>query len=411
MKTPGIQSITLLGSSSGRNAGDAALVAAIMDNVDRALGRRIRYEIPTPRPAYIRDYYPNDVVPVGMMPWQASIKMLGWPTLRSILRTDLTLIFDAILFDRALFNPLFNFLSTLYLLLPIARRRGQRMACYDAGIGPIHTPAGRHMLRRVLGCMDFITVRDEEALALLRDNGITHPRVRLAADAALNAPVPDAARLDAMFRQAGLTPGEPVLGINVNRYLDTWASPGRRSMGPEAFLQTFAGAINKVAGTLRVPVVFVTTQHHDVPITRELMRRLAPGIRTALITNRDHDHAEIKGVLGRVDLLCGMRLHSLILASAGLAPVVGIAYQPKVSYYFNSLGLGDGVLSFDDFTEEKLADHILRGWNERARIRATLEQRIPSLARLAARSADLVAALDRGEDLDAALQMWPGRGV
>jgi polysaccharide pyruvyl transferase WcaK-like protein len=263
MNAPGIQSITLLGSSSGRNAGDAALVAAIMDNVDRALGRRIRYEIPTPCPAYIRDHYPNNARPIGMMPWQASIKMLGLPTLRSILRTDLTLIFDAILFDRSLFNPLFNFLSTLYLLLPFARRFGKRMACYDVGVGPIHTPAGRRMLRRVLGCMDFITVRDEEALALLRENGIEHPRARLAADAALNAPVPDDARLDDIFRRAGLTPGQPVLGININRYLDTWASPGRRSMGPEAFLQTFASALNKVAGTLRVPVVFVTTQHHD----------------------------------------------------------------------------------------------------------------------------------------------------
>jgi polysaccharide pyruvyl transferase WcaK-like protein len=122
-----------------------------------------------------------------------------------------------------------------------------------------------------------------------------------------------------------------------------------------------------------------------------------------MIANRDHDHAKIKGVLGRLDLLCGMRLHSLILASSGLAPIVGIAYQPKVSYYFNTLGLGDYVLSFDDFTEEKLAAHILRGWNERARIRAALEQRIPPLARLAARSADLIAAMDRGEDLDAAI--------
>ncbi|MBP7829859.1 MAG: polysaccharide pyruvyl transferase family protein [Kiritimatiellae bacterium] len=404
----GIQSITLLGSSSGRNAGDAALVAAIMDSVDRALGRRIRYEIPTPRAAYIRDHYPNDARPVGMMPWQLSVKMLGLPTLRSILRTDLTLIFDAILFDRSLFNPLFNFLSTLYLLLPLARRFGKRMACYDVGVGPIHTRAGRHMLRRVLGCMDFVTVRDEAGLALLRENGIEHPRARLAADAALNAPAADAAAVDAIFRRAGLAPGEPALGININRYLDTWAAPGRRSMGAEAFLNVFAGALTRVWNELKTPLVFVTTQHHDVEITRDLMDRLPPGVKTALIANRDYDHAETKGALGRLDLLCGMRLHSLILATAGLTPAVGIAYQPKVKYYFDTLGLGDRVLSFDDFTEEKLAGHILRGWNDRAKIRAALEQRIPPLGRLAARPADLVAAMDRGEDLDRVLQnTWP----
>lgn len=406
MNNPPLHSITLLGSASGRNAGDAALMAAIMNDVDRALGRRVRYEIPTPCPAYVRRHYPNDVRPVGMWPWQISLKMLGWPTLRSILRTDLTLIFDAILFDRALFNPLFNFLSTLYLLLPIARRRGKRMACYDVGIGPIHTRAGRRMLRRVLGCMDFITVRDEEALALLRENGIVHPRVRLAADAALNAPASDGARVDAICQKAGLSPGEPALGININRYLDTWASPGRRSMGPEAFLKTFAGALSRVWTALRVPLVFVTTQHHDVPLTQALMGRLTPGIKTALVTNRDYDHADITGVLGRLNLLCGMRLHSLILASAGLTPIVGIAYQPKVTYYFNTLGMGDRVLSFHDFTQEKLAAHILHGWEDRARLRATLATRLPSLARQAAQSAELVAALDQGKDLDEALKSW-----
>ena len=64
-----LQTITLLGSSSGRNAGDAALIAAIMDGVDRACGRRLTYDIPTIRPSYIRGHYPNRTRPVGMMPW------------------------------------------------------------------------------------------------------------------------------------------------------------------------------------------------------------------------------------------------------------------------------------------------------------------------------------------------------
>ena len=50
-----------------------------MDSVDETLGRRIRYEIPTICPGYIRDQYDNDTVPIGMMPWHASVKMLGHP--------------------------------------------------------------------------------------------------------------------------------------------------------------------------------------------------------------------------------------------------------------------------------------------------------------------------------------------
>ncbi len=42
-----INSITLLGSSSGRNAGDAALIAGIIDSVDAACGKEVLWEIPT----------------------------------------------------------------------------------------------------------------------------------------------------------------------------------------------------------------------------------------------------------------------------------------------------------------------------------------------------------------------------
>jgi len=220
-----LKAITLLGSSSGRNAGDAALIAAIMDGVDARCGERLLYEIPTIRPAYIRDHYPHRVRPVGMLPWNFSVKMLGLPTLRSVRRTDLTVIFDAILFDRALYNPLFNFMSTLRLILPWAKRRGRRLACYNVGVGPVRTAAGRRMLRTLADLMDFITVRDQESLDILRDVGARNPRIVIGADAAVNAPAADDARVTAILRKAGFEPGEPALGINVNIYVDTWAAP------------------------------------------------------------------------------------------------------------------------------------------------------------------------------------------
>ena len=140
-----------------------------MDTVDEACGERLLYEIPTLNTDFVNRSYANRVQPVGMMPWNLSVKMLGVPTYRSVMRTDLTLLFDAILFDRSLYNPLFNFLSTLRLLLPRARKRGKLMACFNVGAGPVDSQAGREMLRHVAELMDFITVRDQESLDILRE--------------------------------------------------------------------------------------------------------------------------------------------------------------------------------------------------------------------------------------------------
>ncbi len=398
-----LKSATLLGSSSGRNTGDAALIGAIMDAVDEACGAPLRYEIPTIRPSYIRDNYRSNARPVSMLPWSFSVKMLGIPTYRSIRRTDLTLIFDAILFDRSLYNPLFNFMSTLRLLLPRAKKKGKLMGCYDVGVGPVNLPAGRRMLREILELMDFITVRDEDSHLILRDVGVENPRVLVAADAALNAPSSSDERVGQIFEEAGIKPDRPILAVNINRYVDTWASPSRKPMGLEAFVTTYAAALNRAARELLAQVVFVTTQPMDLEITRALMDHLHPLVRPRLISNERYNHADMKAVLRKVDLLFGMRLHSIILASAELTPVIGITYQPKVAHYFGTLGLGELSLGFEDFSEDSLFQHIVTGWANRERIKARLEEKIPALQKRARKPAALIAALHRGENVETAL--------
>jgi polysaccharide pyruvyl transferase WcaK-like protein len=406
-----LDTITLLGSSSGRNAGDAAILSGIMDTVDAACGTPLAYEIPTLKPAFIRDAYANRTRPIGMMPWNGSVKMLGLPTYRSVMRTHYTLIFDAILFDRSLYNPLFNFLSTLYLLLPRARRKGKRMACFNVGAGPVDTPAGRRMLRAVADCMDFITVRDQESMDILRDVGAQTPRILLAADAAVNVTPAPEKRVDAILGKLGLSRDDEILAVNVNQYLDTWARPKREPMGKEQFLQILSAAVNQVADETGAAVLCVPTQHHDVPITEEFMARLTRARAVAMVANRDFSHYEIKGVLGACSMLLAMRLHASILGASALAPTLGLAYQPKVEFFYNQLGMPERNIRFDRFTVEDLRRHLLQGWADRNEIRRQLEVRIPPLQQDACKAANVVASIRRGEDMDEAFSRAAGHST
>ena len=395
-----LNSITLLGSSSGRNAGDAALISGIMDSVDHCCNRRVQYEIPTIRPSYIREHYQNDTQPISMLPWNASVKMLGIPTYKSIMRTDLSLLFDAILFDRSLYNPLFNFMSTLYLMLPRAKAKGKRMGFFNVGAGPVDSKHGQKMLRELGNMMDFITVRDQASFDILKEVGVDNPRMLLCADAAvLVTPSPDT-RVDDILRAHGLKPDEDFLAINVNQYLDTWARPKRKPMGKDKFVETYAETLRRVNKAIHVPVVFVTTQHHDVAISEAIIDRIKEDVSCRLITNVQYNHYDIKGVLGRAQLLFGMRLHANILGSSALAPILGLAYQPKVQFYFDSLNLSEFCITFDEFNPDDLTRNLLYAWENRSSIRDTLHTGIPALQRKARVAAQLVTALDRGGDLD-----------
>lgn len=395
-----IGSLTLLGSSSGRNAGDAALLAGLMAAIDEACGRRVLYEIPTIRPSYIRKHYPNRTRPVSMMPWHLSLKMLGLPTWRSMMRTDLTLVFDAILFDRELYNPLFNFMSSLYAMLPAVKRRGKLLGCYDIGVGPVSTRAGRHMLRGLLELMDFVTVRDRASLRIMEELGVQNSRVLLGADAALDVCPAPAEVVERVMEERGLNRDRPILAVNINRYFDSWAE-GSLQLG-EKVLDIYAAGLNRALEEIGADVVFVCTQYMDVEVTRRLMSMVRLPNRRALLSNADYDHYVVKGVLGRVDMVCAMRLHCAIMAAGELTPVVALEYQPKLAHFMETLELSAYCLGFSRFTEETFARLILDGWRNRREIRNTLQRLMPALKRRSRVPAVLVASLDRGEDLDRA---------
>jgi polysaccharide pyruvyl transferase WcaK-like protein len=402
-----ISSISLLGSSSGRNAGDAALISGIMDSLDNEFGTRLLYEIPTIKPEFIWQNYQNRVRPISMLPWAGSIKMLGVPTLASLMRTDLSMIFDAILFDKQLFNPLFNYLSTLSLLLPLAKKRGKKLGCFNVGAGPVTTPRGQAMLRDVCELMDFITVRDEDSLKILRGIGVQNPNLVVTADAAMTVTPSPSQRVDDILASVGMPVGQKadqeILGINISAYLDSWVSPDRTPMGKERFIKIYSEALSKVLKELRVPALYVCTQYHDVAVTRELMAATKSPAHQALVSNRELSHYDIKGVLGRLGLLFGMRLHAVILASSGFTPVIALPHQPKVNHYLRTLGLEDRAMSFDNFTVDGIASHILKAWSERQAIRRQLEARIPAQKEKSLLAAKLVHALHKGESIGSAL--------
>ena len=98
-------------------------------------------------------------------------------------------------------------------------------------------------------------------------------------------------------------------------------------------------------------------------------------------------------------MIFGMRLHSLILATFELTPVVGAAYQPKVQHYLRTLDLQDYCVGFEQFDSASVAAAVVNGWHDRVRQHQMLAERIPVLRERTSIAAKLVAAVNHGEDI------------
>ena len=405
-----INSITILGSSSGRNAGDAALLSGIMDCIDRACGKRMLYEIPTYCPPYIWHNYQNKTRPISMLPWHGTVGMLGFPTFNSIRRSHLTIIYDAMLFDRKLWNPLTNYMSSAWAYLKFLKRRGSLVGFYNVGAGPVTTPWGKKMLRELAELADFITVREVDSLNLLADMGINEEKMLVTADNAIPVIASSEDKVRAIFSELQMPFGEDILAININSYLNSWTGLGQDALTPEEFIRVYSAALNQFLQETPLPVLFVATQHSDVPITTKLMEAVHAPRGKAVFSNIGYNHHDVKGVLEHVSMLFGMRLHANILATSALTPAVALVFQQKVKSYYDLLGLSKNVMSFADFSKDSLVAMLRYGWENRVAVKDTLKQIIPILSDETAKSAEIVAAINRGEDILGTIQRLKNMG-
>ncbi len=386
-----MKKICVLGNFSGRNMGDAAILGGLLEDVS-ALYPDASFIVPTIKPSFVRRAYSRyKVRPVSLMPWNLSLKILGIPVFTSTLRSDIILVTDAILFDRRLYDPTHNYLLTLSYVLPLAHRRGIPIILYNMSLGPVKTRVGTSRLRRVLECCDLIITRDAESQDLARRLGVGEGKLRLGADCALNiVPSSDERLQEILRRERFWTDGKPLVGFNINSYLDTDVRAGGKGVNRDYVLRVMSAVIDRAISTFDVNALLVITQPMDTAISTELMTRVKRSGRIKSISNREHSPGDLAKVLSRCAIVTAMRTHCLILASAMGTPVAGIVSYPKNRGYLRSIDMGDRLLEFDAFTEESLWQLVERTWRDREELRQRLR---PAIEREKARARESAALL------------------
>jgi len=246
-------------------------------------------------------------------------------------------------------------------------------------LGPVRTKRGTECLARILRCADLVIVRDGESAGLLTRLGEYGDKLRFGADCALNVVPSAGARLEEILRRVPALAGErPLIGFNINSYLDAFVRPGREGIARREFVSIVAAVIDRAVEEFGADALMVITQVMDLGIASELVARVRHRERLTLVSNEQFSHADIAAVLSKLAIFVGMRTHSLILSTAVGTPVAGIVAYPKNRGYLRSIGMGDQLIEFDDFSEENLWRLVERTWRERGALR---ERLLPAIAR------------------------------
>ena len=371
--------INVLGNFSGRNAGDAAILGCLLEDISSRY-ENVEFLIPTINSPFVKKEYAGyQVKPVSLLPWNFSVKIFGLPVFRSVMKSNMVLVTDAILFDRKLYNPLFNYLWTLSLVLPQAKSRGIPVILYNCSLGPINSKAGHRCLERILQSADKVILRDKESFELLQAKQLSHPNIFAGADCALNSKAVDKERLRQICDKEGIfKSGKAVFGFNVNSYVDAFIRQDGKPFGRSHLIDIYANSVDRVIDAHDAEVIFVETQHMDVKIAEQVLAAIKRRDRVKLISNKRYGYRDISAVLAKMDIFVGMRTHSLILSSAMGVPPVGIMTYPKNRGYMRTIGLEDHLVAFRDLSADSFFEKIDAVFRNR---KAVKEKMIPLVHR------------------------------
>jgi len=237
-------------------------------------------------------------------------------------------------------RSLYFYLFTLWA----ARLCGCRVIMYGCGIGPIRKGFNQRLAARVLNRnVEVITLRDSNSVAVLEQMQVTSPRIYLSADPTVEFTPSDIHSVEAAFRREGLAMDRRMIGFSLRSWTDL--------THPEYIAEAADHAYSKYG---LLPVFIPIELPRDVEAAAKVTALMKQPYHACKLR---HEVEDLLGMLGSMELVVGMRLHSLIFATGGGAPVIGISYDIKVDSFISDIG-SDACIPLKELTAEGLTELI-----------------------------------------------------
>ena len=360
--------IALLGYYGFHNSGDEAILKALTDTV-----RRVRPDVSFT--VLSRD--PRET--------RSSMKVAAihrFNVLRSISLLRRTRLFVA--GGGSLIQDNTSTRSILYYLgmLSIAKVCGARTMLLANGLGPISKPANRRWAHRVLNRLDAITLRDSDSLTEAAALNITRPRTEVTADPAMLLVPVSSGDTDVLASRIGLPEQGPLIGFSIRKWSDA-----------ERTIRAIARLADHCVSAYGATPVFLPMQTpDDVQVSRRIMAQMK---REALLLEEPCPPEMLMSLVGRLDLMVGMRLHSLIYAANMGVPMAGLIYEPKVASFLEA-ARQPAIGSIGDGNANTWVEKLDAAWAQRIQLAERLEIRKEALRAAATRNTDVALALIDG---------------
>jgi polysaccharide pyruvyl transferase CsaB len=307
----------------------------------------------------------------------------------SIYRLDIFKVFRAMRHSKLFINGGGNLIqdntstrSLIYYLgmIWLAKKMGMKVMIYANGIGPINKKANRKLTRMVLNQVDVITLREEIPSKCEIDNlRISKPSIHITADPALTIEPDGNEDIESIFSNEGIDQNGPYIGISVRKW-----------HGYEKYELIIAQLADHMIDNFGLKPVFIPMHYPgDLGIIKRIVGKMN---KKGYIINNKYSVLQTMGIIRKMDMLIGMRLHALIFAASQGIPVVGLEYEPKVEGFLKAIKQAS-VGHVKDLELDNLVKTVEDVWNKKDKIKEELKSISSDLKNKALKNASIAVEL------------------
>lgn len=244
----------------------------------------------------------------------------------------------------------------------------KKVFIYSQGIGPIYSKFNRWLTAKTLRKADGIVVRDAASKELLAEIGVPFEDVVVTADPVIRMnPVPLDSGKSILVKEGFERNGKgPVVGFAIRE----------RKLSSE-FISELCISMQSLISKYDAQIVLIPFFHaEDLKVLEEIENRMGDNVSS--IKNK-YLTDEMLSIIGNMDILVGVRLHSLIYAAIMDIPMIAISYDPKVNSFMHSLDM-KAMSALSDFRHDFFIDEFENTMNKKDEIREVVRQKVAKLS-------------------------------
>ena len=350
------------------NSGDDAILLSIHANM-RKLNQKTKITVLANNPVQTKQKYGVDVV------YRYNI----FSVIKAIKGCDVLISGGgSLLQDRTSTRSIVYYLS----IIKCAKLFGKKVMLYANGIGPVTKPRNRHLVKNVVNKADIITLREENSLEELRDMGVENPNAYVTADPVFTLEPITPQKAQKILIEQGIPTDKPIVGVSVRNWKDV-----------DGFIADFAALCDRVHDELNRNIVFIPMQiPNDINMSRVVQSKMKC---PSFILKDDATPFETMGIIGLMDFVMSMRLHTLIFAAKQRIPLIGFSYDPKIDFYLKEFSMPSGG-DINDYSIEDAFRKIKAMIENREAYVEKLDEAVHGLERLAEKNEDYLVELLEG---------------